>query len=73
MLFCFAFAVIVVSITTYWTFIKYLNTLIYLNCLYGILIKKFIDFNVLLSIVNSILPLGSSNDLLDLDDFMHYR
>ena len=34
--------------------------------------KKFIDFNGLLSIVNRILSLGSSNDLLDLDDFMHY-
>ena len=35
-------------------------------------IKKFIDFNVLLSIVTSILSLGSSNNLLDLDEFMHY-
>ena len=36
-------------------------------------IKKFIEFNVLLFIVNRILPLGSGNGLLDLYDFMHYR
>ena len=38
-----------------------------------ILIKKYIDFNVLLSVVISVLSLGSNNNLLDLDDFMHYR
>ena len=35
--------------------------------------KKITDFNVLLSIVHSILSLGSGNNLLDLLDFMHYR
>ena len=35
--------------------------------------KEFIGFNVLISIVNSILSLGISKNLLDLNDFMHYR
>ena len=34
-------------------------------------IKQFVDFNVLLSIVISIWSLGSFNNLLDLDHFMH--
>ena len=34
---------------------------------------KFNDFNVLLSVKNTILSLGSGNYLLDLHDFMHYR
>ena len=48
---------------------------IYINILYlwDIDIQKLTDFNVLLSVVNSILSLGSGNYLLDLDDFMHYR
>ena len=35
--------------------------------------KKIIDFKVLFSIVISIFSLGSCNNLLDLDDFMHNR
>ena len=35
--------------------------------------KRITDLNVLLSIVNSILSLGSGNYLLDLHDFMQYR
>ena len=34
--------------------------------------KKIIDFNVLLSVITSTLSLRSGNDLLDLNDFMHY-
>ena len=34
-------------------------------------IKEFVDFNVLLSIVIRIWSLGSFNNLLDLDHFMH--
>ena len=58
----------------YLTIIKWFkHYLIFSNCLCEMSIKRFIDFNVLLAIINSILCLGSGKDLLDLDDFMHYR
>ena len=58
----------------YCIFIKlFKHHLIILSCLYEISIKNITVFNVLLSIVNSILFLGSGNYLLDLHDFMHFR
>ena len=80
--FCwFLFAVLLPSLqlilllfSFYCIFIKWFkHHLIILSCLYEISIKSITVFNVLLSLVNSILFLGSGNYLLDLHDFMHFR